>query len=259
MISALLGASLLAYFVASALYLANLHIKRTSLGAYGTAAAVAGVFCQTVRLALYIHAHSTPFVNVQEAIFFLSWAIVVSYLVVLAKYRLDSVGSLAMPLALLALALVFRFSPSETMMAGTGWLRIHIAAIIISFALFMMAFCSAVFYLVQNKLLKSKHLRGMFRKLPPLSTVDELGFYLSAIGFPLLTLGIITGVVGVEMSQLRAHTSMVKLWTSAAAWVTYGAYLLAHNASGWRGKRANWVLIIGAVLIALTTALHKFV
>lgn len=259
MTSTLLGASLVAYFVASVLYLANLHIKHRHLAGYATAAAAAGFAVATVRLVLQTIAQTTPFANAPEAIFFLSWAIAALYLVILIWFKLPAVGALAMPLSVVALALVYRFpAPSGEPLASGAWLRIHIVAIVVSFALFTIAFCCAIFYLVQNKLLKSKRLRGMFRKLPPLETVDSLAYHLAAIGFPLLTLGIVMGVVGVEMSKLRDQDPGIKLVAAGITWVVYGAYILAHGHAGWRGKRANWILIIGAMLIAATTALHKF-
>lgn len=260
MTATLLGASLVAYFVASVLYLANLHIKHRHMPSYAMAAVVIGLLLQTVRLAMQTTTNDTPFSNAHEAIFFLSWAIALVYLVVLLKFKLPAVGALAMPLSVIALALGYRFSqPPGTQLAADPWLRIHVVAIIVSLALFVLAFCCAVFYLVQNKLLKSKKLRGMFRKLPPLETIDSLGHALAAIGFPLLTLGIITGVVGVETGDLRMQISGMKLAAAGVTWAVYLAYLLAHGASGWRGKRANWILIVGALLIALTTSLHKFV
>lgn len=259
MTSTLLGASLVAYFVASALYLANLHIKHRSVAGYASVVAVIGFTLQTIRLIMQVLDKATPFANAPEAIFFLSWAIAGVYLVILLKFRLPSVGALAMPLSVVALALYYRFPPpSGEPMANGAWLMIHVVAIIASFALFVLAFCSAVFYLVQNKLLKSKKLRGMFRKLPPLEMVDSLGYHLAALGFPLLTLGIITGVVGTQVQKLHAHDAGFRLFSAGLAWAVYGAYLLAHGAATWRGKRANWILIVGAVLIILTTALHKF-
>jgi ABC-type uncharacterized transport system permease subunit len=79
------------------------------------------------------------------------------------------------------------------------------------------------------------------------------------VGFPLLTLGIITGIVGVELAELKAANAGIRLITAGATWLVYGAYLLAYSRPGWRGKKANEVLIIGALLIVLTTALHSFV
>jgi ABC-type uncharacterized transport system permease subunit len=256
----LLGTSLVAYFVASVLYLANLHIKQRLLASYGMVAVVIGLVLQTVRMGFQAAANDTPFSNAHEAIFFLAWAIALVYLVVLLKFKLPAVGSLAMPLSVIAMALGYRFSrPAGAPIAYDPWLRIHIAAIVLSLALFVLAFCCAVFYLVQNKLLKSKKLRGMFRRLPPLETIDSLGHVLAAIGFPLLTLGIVTAVVGVQTGKLQTQENIARLAFAGMTWAIYGAYLLAHGMSGWRGKRANWILIAGALLIALTTSLHRFV
>ncbi len=260
MTSTLLGTSLVAYFIASVLYLANLHIKHRSVAGYGTTAAVAGFVIQSVRLGMQTAANSTPFANALEAIFFLSWAIAGTYLIILLKFKLPAVGALAMPLSVIALALVYRFPPEAGVPLASGaWLRIHIAAIVASFALFVLAFCCAIFYLVQNKLLKSKKFRGMFRRLPPLETVNSLAYHLAAVGFPLLTLGIVTGIVGVEAARLREHGAGVRLIASGLTWIVYAAYMLAHSSPDWRGRRANWILLVGAVLIALTTALHGFV
>jgi len=259
MTSTLLGASLVAYFIASVLYLANLHIKKRPFAAYGTAAAVIGFSLQTLRLVMQVMDRVTPFANASEAIFFLSWAIAAIYLVIIIWFRLMAVGALAMPLALITLALVYRFPAVGEPLSGDAWINVHIVAIITSFAIFVQAFCCAVFYLVQNKLLKSKKFKGMFRKLPPLETIDSLAYHLAAVGFPMLTLGIVTGIVGVELSSIRAaHDSDIKLTASGITWAVYAVYLMAHGSIGLRGKRANAILIIGAALIALTAALHRF-
>lgn len=254
-----MGASLSAYFIASVFYLANLHVKNRRLADYGNLLAVVGFGLQTCRLALQIFRHSTPFLNAAEAIFFFSWLTVGLYLAILLRFRLAAVGALALPLATAALALIYRLPSSMgNVMATGGWIKIHVIAIVSSFALFTLAFCCAIFYLVQNKLLKSKKLKGMFRRLPPLQTVDSLGRNLVVIGFPLLTLGIVTGMVGVRIASLQAPNAKIRLVLSIVAWIAYAAYLIAHRSTGWRGRRANLILVIGALLIAFITALHKF-
>jgi len=258
--STLLGASLLIYFLASVLYLANLHIKNPHLSAYGTAAAVLGFFLQSVRLILRVLESGSPFATPPEAMFFLSWAIAAAYVVILLWFRLPAVGALAMPLSVTALALWFRFHETGgERFAMSGWIKIHVYSVIASMALFTVAFCCAVFYLVQNRLLKSKKLRGMFRRLPPLQMVDSLAFHLAAVGFPMLTLGIITGVVGVQRAVVRPGEPAGRLIVAGLTWVIYAVYLLSRTAAHWRGKRSNWILIAGAVAIVLATGLHQFV
>jgi ABC-type uncharacterized transport system permease subunit len=260
MTSDLFGMSFIAYFVASVLYLTNLHVKKKHMAAYGSLATSAGFTLQTARLIMQIQQTGSPFSNANEAMFFLSWAIALLYLVVLIWFKLPAVGALAMPLSMIALMLAYRFSSIGTgkPIAGDQWLNAHVVSIVLSMAAFTLAFCCAIFYLVQNKLLKSKKLKGMFRKLPPLEVVDKIAYDLAALGLALLTLGIVTGIVGVETSTLAQKMSPLKIVVAALTWVIYVAYMIARSAAGWRGKKANWILIAGVVMIIAATGLHKF-
>lgn len=258
--SILLGASLIAYFLASVLYLANLHIRNRMLEKYGTTAVAIGFVLQSMRLVSQGIALGSPFATPPEAMFFLSWAIAAAYLVILARFRLPVVGALAVPLSVIALALAIRFRGyGGGEFVTSGWIGIHVYSIVASLSVFAVAFCCAVFYLVQNRLLKRKKLHGMFRKLPPLEMVDSLAYNLAAVGFPLLTLGIITGIVGVERATADPGESALRVTIAGLTWVIYAAYLLSRTAARWRGKRSNLILIAGAVTIALTTGFHQFV
>lgn len=258
--STLLGASLSLYFLASVLYLANLHIKSPRMAIYGTVAASIGFALQSSRLVYQTFTLGSPFATPPEAMFFLSWAIIATYLVTLIWFKLPAVGALAMPLSVIALALAYRFrgNDGETFIQS-GWISLHVYAIIISLALFAIAFCCAIFFLVQNWLLKNKRLTVMFRKLPPLQTIDNLAYHLAAIGFPMLTLGIITGVVGVKQNIVHLGNLKIRLIVAGLTWAIYALYLLSRRTAHWRGKKSNGILIFGTVAIALTVGLHHFV
>ena len=133
--------------------------------------------------------------------------------------------------------------------------------IVISFALFALAACCAVFYIWQYDLLKHPDRRALFRRLPPLETVDTLAYHFVAFALPLLTLGIALGAVRASAT----HTPWVldpKTIMSYMAWLVYGTYLVTRLAAGWRGTRPNYLLIAGlAVTIALyfvPSATHRF-
>ena len=78
------------------------------------------------------------------------------------------------------------------------WLEIHIVLAFLGNAAFALAFGIGVMYLVQEHYVKSKNLGGLFGRLPSLQTLDEINYKLITIGFPLLTLAIITGVFWAE-------------------------------------------------------------
>ncbi|MCK5912478.1 MAG: cytochrome c biogenesis protein CcsA, partial [Desulfuromusa sp.] len=48
-------------------------------------------------------------------------------------------------------------------------------------------------YLIQNRMLKSKRFTGIYQVLPSLDTLDKVNYTCLSIGFPLMTLGIISG------------------------------------------------------------------
>lgn len=254
MMSALLGASLAAFLISSVLYLLNLHAKGNRFATYGTAAGILGLILETVRLLRLTLSHVSPFSTAAESFFFLSWAIAALYMVGLAVFRLYSFGALAMPLSFASLSIAARLESMSNvgLFTNDGWVRLHVGVILMSTAAFSLSFCCAVFYLVQNRLLKSKKFRNVFRRLPPLETVDKLGYSLVSVGFPLLTFAIATAVVGVRRSNLM-------LAAASLTWLVYGVYLLSRRAPGWRGRRSNWLLIIGAFCLVITTALHQFI
>lgn len=254
MSSLLLGVVLASYFLASVLYLANLHVKHGHFATYAGAIAALGFMVQTVRMATI---GASPFATPFESLILVSWAVALLYLLILWRYKLPVVGALEMPLAFLCLLLAIAHRNVISTVRLSGWMEIHVIGIILSMAAFLLAFCCSVLYLVQNKLLKSKKLRGMFRRLPPLEVTDSLAHELVAVGFPLLTLGIITAIVGVHSGLVNRGISPAKITAAAITWATYGLYLLSYNASAWRGKRVHYILIIGALAVTLTAALHS--
>ena len=54
---------------------------------------------------------------------------------------------------------------------------------------------ASVMYLLQERELKLKTFGAIFHRLPPLTTVTELGNTAGAVGLILFTLGIVTGMV----------------------------------------------------------------
>ena len=73
-----------------------------------------------------------------------------------------------------------------------------------AFGLLVLAFGCAALYLIQHRMLKRKRVHGgLFGKLPPLASLDQLAFALVAFAFPLLTVGLAAGIVKALTGGLR--------------------------------------------------------
>ena len=78
------------------------------------------------------------------------------------------------------------------------WLPVHVTLAILGNAFFALASAFGVMYLIQERHLKSRKFGGMYFILPSLDVLDELNYRCLTYGFPLLTLGIITGAIWSE-------------------------------------------------------------
>jgi len=120
-------------------------------------------------------------------------------------------------------------------------LSLHILLSVIAYSLLSIAALEALFLAYQNRQLHHHHTNPLMRALPPLQTMERLLFRLVGIGFTLLTLALISGLLFVDdfLSQHLAHKTVFSL----IAWLTYATFLWGRFRLGWRGKTAiHWTL-----------------
>ena len=132
------------------------------------------------------------------------------------------------------------------------WLVIHTALAFLGDAAFAMAFCIGIMYLIQERYVKSKHLSGLFRRLPSLQSLDEINYHLITLGFSLLTLAIITGVIWSNATWGKPLQGGSKEVWSFMTWLIYALVLYLRQVVGWRGKKAAILSIIGFLVVIFT-------
>ncbi len=168
-----------------------------------------------------------------------------------ARANLTVVGTLVTPIAFLLSLSAHAFGPSEAPPEAykpTMWLPAHVAPAFLGYAVFAVAFCLSLAYLLQERQLKSKRMGDLFRRLPSLETLDTLNYRFVALGFALFTVAIVTG-------SLLARHVWGHLWSwepvqvlSVLTWLLY-ACLLQARSIGWRGRKAATLTIAGFVLV----------
>jgi ABC-type uncharacterized transport system permease subunit len=75
-------------------------------------------------------------------------------------------------------------------------------------------------------------------------------------GFPLLTVGILTGTIWAREIQAGGAGAVARAALSYAAWSLIGGVLLLRASAGWRGRRAAVGTILGFGLTMLVLALY---
>jgi cytochrome c-type biogenesis protein CcsB len=194
-----------------------------------------------------------PLPSFHEALSFFSWALVLIFLAVEFRYRLHVVGSFIIPLALLSLvsaAALPDHVPTLKPVFKTLW--VHVTLSMLGTVGFAVAFVAGVMYLIQDGLLKSKRFNVLYSKLPALDFLDHLNQQSIVFGFPLLTLGIITGAISAEIARgSYVNWNPEQTW-ALVTWLFYFVVLLGRLTVGWRAKRAAYLTIIGFAGVILT-------
>lgn len=244
-------------------------LRRTAWVRGGRILAVLGAVLHVAAIGLRCaELHRAPFATPAEALSLLAWLVVLAYLASDLIWRISASGAFALGLSFL-LVLLAAARDSATHGATHPILAeravsLHIVAILAAFAAFALAFCCAALYLVARRILKSKHGLAWMKRLPALGTLEKASLVLVATGFPLLTLGILAGLVRAAGGGMPpGWLGDPKTLLAFAVWGVYGLYLLARLVAGWAANRSAWVLLAGLALCLLAlvvpTAAHRFV
>lgn len=211
-----------------------------------------------------------PFVNLFESLMFVVWAMMAIYLLMERRYRITGLGAFACFVASVTIV-CGSFLPKDVSRSlvpalRSHWSTVHIASSLIGYAGFTLSFGAVLGYALQKHLLKTKRVTALQRRLPSLDTMDHLAYRMVALGFPMFTLGIITGALWAQPAWGSYWSWDPKETWALITWLVYAAYLHVRIVQGRRGKWANRLLTVGfvCVLIAflgvnfLPDGLHKY-
>ncbi len=247
---------LVLYGAATLLYLLYLARPRDAVGRASRWVLAAGFFCHCLfTLFRYLEAGYTPITNLHESLSFFSLTIVGVFIGFQHRYHAAILGSFVTPLALLVMLASATF-PAAIMPLNPAlkskWLGIHTVTAFAGYAAFAIAFCAGVMYLLQEHFLKKKKLGALYRRLPSLEILDDINYRCLTIGFPLLTIAIITGAIWAESAWGSYWSWDPKETWSLITWFVYAALLHGRLTTGWRGSRAAILAIIGFCVLLFT-------
>src|SRR3990170_169984 len=207
-----------------------------------------------------------PATNLREAASLLAFLLAAAFLLVHWRYRFQSLGVLLFPLVFvltLPAALDRSTDTWELPILRTAWLYLHVSFIVLGYTAFFLTFAAGIMYLIQERELKSKRPRAFYYRLPPLEAIDDLAYKSLTIGFPFITLGIISGALWASAVWGPSWPTDPKIAWSFATWVIYLMLLCARWVGGWRGRKAAYFAIVGFIALLVTwgtnSGMHSFV
>jgi cytochrome c-type biogenesis protein CcsB len=241
------------YLLATAIFVAHVVAALAPLRRTAHLLLTAALAAHAAALAgrAWVHGYEVmaPF---QEQLSFIGAIMVAVYLALALRANLTVVGALVSPLAFLLTLSAYvaeAGNPSLPPQLQSIWLPAHIAPAFLGYAVFAVAFCLSVTYLLQERQLKTKRRGDLFRRLPSLETLDDLNYRFVTWGFALFTVGLITGsFLAKEMWGALWSWEPVQIW-SVVTWLLY-AVLLHARSVGWRGRKAARLTIFCFVVLA---------
>jgi ABC-type uncharacterized transport system permease subunit len=194
-----------------------------------------------------------PLTNLFEVVAFLSWAMVLFYLVIGTTYRLSPLGMFTAPLAfvLQTIALIAPIDHPAPAVAREGavnpWLEFHAAFSVLACGAFALAGIAGAMYLWEERQLKTHRLNAVFFHLPPIADLGRLNARLLWVGFILLSAGLCAGI-GMGVPNSWPHL----LW-AMVMWVLYGVLVQARWGAWKLAPRRVASLSVAAFTVALLT------
>jgi cytochrome c-type biogenesis protein CcsB len=211
-----------------------------------------------------------PLSNLYESLIFLSWAISIIHLIIESRTKSRFIGAISTPLMFFLSGFSSLTLPTEMQKAlplvpslQSNWLMMHVSMMMISYATLILGSLLSIFYLVlsffsryqlqtglkkiqlfsANKqdnasLLESDELIINNSKASLLETVDIWSYRIIGLGFPFLTIGIISGAVWANEAWGSYWSWDPKETWAFITWLVFAIYLHSRLLKGWEGREA---------------------
>ncbi|MHB8908081.1 MAG: c-type cytochrome biogenesis protein CcsB [Syntrophales bacterium] len=254
--SLLFGISIFVYFFSMVLYVSYLAFRSETLGKVATGVLWAGVGVETTAIFLRWYESyqmgigRAPLTNLYESLVFFALTVAVVYLIMEKKFGIKTAGAFVTPFPFIIMAYASLNSNEIQPLVPalqSNWLISHVVTCFVGYAAFAVSFGVSILYLFKVNAETSAGKKGhsSLDFLPSSDLLDEVGYKTIAIGFPLLTIGIITGAFWANVAWGTYWSWDPKETWSLIVWLIYAAYLHARITKGWRGKKAALLSIIG--------------
>jgi len=249
------------YGLALLLELLHLWLGKAVLRALALVAGAAGLIAQTI----YLYSHQPPLILQFGWMLFVAWILAVFYLSGSLHYRRLSWGVFVLPLILGLLGIGLLFGPpgpdERGLLAGPLhphqlWGPVHALLILLATVGLCVAFLASMMYLFQAHRLRTKAPPGQGLRLLSLERLEAMNRRAVFLSFPLLTAGMIAGVVLIVRGSESVGWADPRVLGTFALWGVFALLLVLRFGHHLRGRQvalmtiAAFVMLLGCLAIS---------
>lgn len=191
-----------------------------------------------------LEVHSCPIGNPFEVLQFISWSMILIYILTGPMFRMSLLGSFSATVAAVLGLTSFAvpgwdaaYGPGR-LFGGDPWVETHAALALFSYGLFGMLAVTSGMYLLQNHGLKQKRTKGLFAYLPSIVQLEVVSHRLLWLACAFYTIALVIG--SVTWVETWRDISLFKLTATVLLWIGYGVLLVARQRHWIRMHRAAW-------------------
>lgn len=237
------------------------------LAQHGAEASTAGRLAMLVPLALHgalLYPSLFPGtglnLGIGNTVSAISWLTVLVYWLASFRYNMEGLQTLVLPGAAICLLLPLIFPEAHTIThTELPLFKVHLLISLLAYSLFTIAAVHAVLMALAEHRLHGHALSRILGKLPPLLAMEALLFRIITVGFVLLTLSILSGVMFSEELFHKPLQFSHKSLFALISWGIYAALLGGRQIYGWRGRTAILWTLAGFAMLLLAYLGSKFV
>jgi len=232
---------LILYALASFGGLAGMLLRNDMFKKISSYIVLLGFSIQTVSLAMGSHSVLPGGLSWGAYLQLMAWFLVLCGLTGWFIFKEYSSAIFSAPLALLIFSISQLFLDYQVMLPKeltAYFYALHIGTLFLSLALISLGFGAGLLFIQMERKIKSKtKLKDFQKDFPALNILDKINAITTFIGFPLYTIGLVSGFIWAKPAFGLTISGDPKEIVSIAIWFAYS--LLFHNrlTQNWRGRK----------------------
>ena len=190
-----------------------------------------------------------PLSNLYESLVFFAWALALALIAAWFRFKADILLVVGIPFVFIIMASTSLLNHEiEPLIPAlqSNWLIAHVISCFLGYAGFAISFVAAILLVLATSS------ETFARYLPRSRLLDEIIYKSILVGYPMLTIGIITGAAWADYAWGSYWSWDPKETWSLITWMVYSAFLHARLARGWSGTRTAYLSIAGFGAVLFT-------